>query len=79
MLTDIATADTDALPELLGIPELAAYLGVPVSTLYVWRQRGLGPPGFKVGKRVRYRAADVAKWLKERAGEEVNANEPPAA
>jgi excisionase family DNA binding protein len=63
--TDIASADTDGLPELLGIPELAAYLGVPVSTLYVWRQRGEGPPGFKVGKRVRYRASDVVAWLEQ--------------
>jgi excisionase family DNA binding protein len=66
MATDTPTADTP-LPELLSVPELSAYLGVPVSTLYLWRTRGEGPPGFKIGKVVRYRASEVSKWLEEQA------------
>lgn len=66
MATETATQDTP-LPELLSVPELASYLGVPVSTLYLWRTRGEGPPGFKIGKVVRYRASEVAKWLEEQA------------
>jgi excisionase family DNA binding protein len=58
------------LPELLSVPELADYLGVPVTTLYHWRGRGEGPPGFRVGKRLYYRAEEVAKWLEEQAAEE---------
>jgi excisionase family DNA binding protein len=56
------------LPELLTIDELAAYLDVPVTTLYLWRSRGQGPPGLKVGRRIRYRAADVTRWLEEQNG-----------
>ena len=56
-------AAKDALPEILSVAELAAYLGVPVSTIYFWRGRGEGPPGFKVGRQVRYRADDVSLWL----------------
>jgi predicted DNA-binding transcriptional regulator AlpA len=57
------------LPELLSAPGLADYLSVPVSTVYHWRNRGEGPPGFKVGKRVYYRADEVAKWLGQQAAE----------
>jgi excisionase family DNA binding protein len=63
MATDIRLADT--LPELLTVPQLADYLGVPVSTIYHWRTKGQGPPGFKLGKRVAFRAGDVARWLDE--------------
>jgi excisionase family DNA binding protein len=31
---------------LLTVQELAAYLAVPVATVYQWRWRGEGPPGF---------------------------------
>jgi excisionase family DNA binding protein len=57
------------LPKLLTIRELALYLDVPVSTIYLWRSRGTGPRGFKIGKQVRYRAPDVAEWVEERRDE----------
>lgn len=41
----------------------AEYLAVPVNTLYAWRYRGVGPPAIRVGKHIRYRRADVEKWL----------------
>jgi excisionase family DNA binding protein len=53
-------------PRLLSIRELAAYLNVPVQTLYVWRYNGDGPRGIKVGRHVRYRPEDVEEWLEER-------------
>jgi excisionase family DNA binding protein len=53
------------LPELLSAPELAEYVGVPLSTIYHWRSRGRGPHGFRVGKQVRFRASDVAAWLED--------------
>jgi excisionase family DNA binding protein len=59
----------NGLPELLSVGELAEYLNVPLSTIYLWRVRGEGPPGFKVGKQVRYRVADVAEWLETQRGE----------
>lgn len=47
--------------------ELAAYFGVPVASVYGWRYKGAGPPAFKVGRHVRYRIADVEKWLEAQA------------
>lgn len=65
MARDIAVADT-ALPEILSVTELAAYLNVPVSTIYFWRGRSEGPPGFKVGKRLCFRTDDIALWLEQK-------------
>lgn len=42
--------------------QLAEREGVPVTTIYQWRSRRTGPPGFKVGRHVRYRLADVIAW-----------------
>lgn len=66
------------LPDLLSVTELAEYLGVPVSTIHYWRGKELGPLGFKVGKQLRYRAADVAKWLEEMREAGFPASEPLA-
>ena len=49
--------------QLLTVEELADYLGVPVATLYQWRYRREGPPGFRVGRYVRYRRTDVKAWI----------------
>lgn len=43
--------------------DLAAYLGIPVKTLYQWRWRGDGPPVRKIGRHLRYDPADVRRWL----------------
>ena len=59
-----------ALPDrrpLLSAEELADYLGVPLSTVYVWNHRRQGPPALKVGRHLRYRWAEVATWLEEQA------------
>lgn len=44
---------------------LAAYLEVPVKTLYRWNHTGTGPKARKVGKHLRYRPEDVSAWLDE--------------
>jgi excisionase family DNA binding protein len=62
----MAVTETAELPRLMTAQQLAAYLGVPGSTVYLWRSRAIGPPGFRVGKQVRYREADVLEWLNER-------------
>lgn len=49
---------------LLTVMDLADYLGVPVATIYAWRYRGEGPPGFRVGRHVRFRRRDVEEWIK---------------
>jgi excisionase family DNA binding protein len=57
-------------PARLGsVEEVSEYLGVPVSTLYVWRHRRKGPRASRVGRHLRYRWADVEKWLDEQASE----------
>ena len=48
---------------LWSVEEASAYLGVPVSTLYQWRYRRIGPPSYRVGRYVRYDASSVRAWL----------------
>ena len=48
---------------LLTTDQLAAYLGVPRSTLYTWRYRGGGPSAIRVGRHLRYRSSEVERWL----------------
>jgi excisionase family DNA binding protein len=55
---------------LLSVDEVAEVLGVPVGTLYQWRHKGVGPLGLRVGRHLRYRAADVSEWIERRAAEE---------
>ena len=56
-----------SLPDLLTLRQLADYLQVPASTIYLWRTQGEGPVGFHVGKRLRFRRDDVADWLAEQS------------
>ncbi|MEV8339102.1 helix-turn-helix domain-containing protein [Leucobacter sp. NPDC077196] len=51
------------LEPLLDITELADYLGVPISTLYDWRARGLGPRAYRFGKRLKFALSDVQTWM----------------
>jgi len=51
---------------LVDVHELAAYLEVPVKTLYAWRYRREGPPAFRVGRHLRYRWSDVQRWIRLR-------------
>ncbi|HEX6054374.1 MAG TPA: helix-turn-helix domain-containing protein [Intrasporangium sp.] len=48
---------------LWSIDDLAAFLGVPVGTIYQWRTKGYGPVGVRVGRFVRFRPADVHAWV----------------
>jgi excisionase family DNA binding protein len=54
------------LDELLTLQEVAAWLKVPIGTLYRWRYVGEGPRGIRVGRYVRYRRCDVEAFLNER-------------
>ena len=57
------------LDRLLTVQELANYLGVPVATIYAWRYRHEGPPGFRVGRHVRFRRSDIEEWLNNQLDE----------
>lgn len=48
---------------LWSVQDVSAYLGVPVWTIYSWRSAGTGPPGRRMGKRLRYRPQDVRDWV----------------
>jgi predicted DNA-binding transcriptional regulator AlpA len=52
-----------ASDKLWSVHDLAKFLGVPVATLYQWRTKRYGPVGLRVGKHIRYRPADVERWL----------------
>ena len=51
------------LPPLLDIRELSEYLGVPVSTIYDWRSRGVGPRAYRFGKHLKFAVIDVTEWI----------------
>lgn len=46
-------------------PQVADMLGVPRSTVEVWRSRGIGPKFIRAGKHVRYESVDVLAWIEE--------------
>jgi excisionase family DNA binding protein len=55
--------------EILSAQELANYLQVPMATVYKWRSLGLGPQGLKAGRHLRFRKAEVDRWLLARQEE----------
>ncbi|WP_419818763.1 helix-turn-helix transcriptional regulator [Glaciibacter flavus] len=53
------------LARMMDIHELAAYLGVPVSTVYDWRTHGKGPTAYRFGKHLKFAVDDVRAWVAE--------------
>ncbi|MEZ0490785.1 helix-turn-helix transcriptional regulator [Kineococcus sp. TBRC 1896] len=51
------------LHTLLTTADVARIARTGESTVRYWRHLGTGPRGFKVGRRVLYRPADVEAWL----------------
>jgi prophage regulatory protein len=51
---------------LLKTTEMAERCRVSESTARYWRMIRFGPPSFKIGRRVVYRAGDVEAWIAER-------------
>jgi predicted DNA-binding transcriptional regulator AlpA len=53
--------------DMLDTKRVAAWLGMSVITLEIWRSKGKGPPFIKLTPRmVRYRRKDVLYWLAKR-------------
>ncbi len=57
--------DSWGLEPLLDVAELAAYLGVPISTVYDWRTRGAGPRAYRFGKHLKFAVSDVRLWVEQ--------------
>lgn len=56
------------LPDRYLTPEdLASLLSIPIETVYHWRKRRTGPPGFRIGRHIRYDPATVRVWIEHQA------------
>ncbi|MGW1708243.1 helix-turn-helix domain-containing protein [Streptomyces sp. NPDC002206] len=55
------------LPDRYLTPDdIAEMFGVPLETVYQWRRKRTGPPGFRIGKHVRYDPAEVRAYVTQR-------------
>ncbi|MFF6785781.1 helix-turn-helix domain-containing protein [Streptomyces sp. NPDC012510] len=55
------------LPDRYLTPDdIAEIFEVPKETVYQWRKKRTGPPGFRIGKHVRYDPADVHAYVTNR-------------
>ncbi|MFD8344900.1 helix-turn-helix transcriptional regulator [[Kitasatospora] papulosa] len=62
--TDPQTTLRAGLPDRYLTPgDIAGIFGVPLETVYQWRRKRTGPPGFRVGKHVRYDPAEVRAYV----------------
>ncbi len=62
------------LPDRYLIPEdIATLFGVPLETVYQWRKKRTGPPGFRVGKHLRYDPFAVRAWAEQRMADDAAA------
>jgi excisionase family DNA binding protein len=48
---------------LMDVHELAAHLGIPISTVYDWRVHGKGPAAYRFGKHLKFAISDVRAWI----------------
>ena len=55
--------DDWGLEPLMDVRELAAYLGIPISTVYDWRVHGKGPAAYRFGKHLKFAVSDVRAWI----------------
>ncbi|WP_413115187.1 helix-turn-helix domain-containing protein [Streptomyces sp. CY1] len=55
------------LPDRYLTPDdIAELFEVPLETVYQWRKKRVGPPGFRIGKYLRYDPSDVQQYVKGR-------------
>ncbi|MBL1117121.1 helix-turn-helix domain-containing protein [Streptomyces sp. 110] len=65
------TALRAGLPDRYLTPDdIAEMFEVSKETVYAWRKKRIGPPGFRVGKHVRYDPAAVKRWQDTRTAAE---------
>jgi predicted DNA-binding transcriptional regulator AlpA len=57
----------NGLPDRYLTPDdIAEMFEVPLETVYQWRKKRTGPPGFRIGKHLRYDPADIRAYVSER-------------
>ena len=64
LMDDQAALDSDDLPEVLTVPEVASLLRLNRNTVYEAFQRGEIPGGRKIGKSIRFSRDAVVQWLR---------------
>ncbi|MFF3983610.1 helix-turn-helix domain-containing protein [Streptomyces sp. NPDC001797] len=62
------------LPDRYLTPDdIAEMFEVPKETVYQWRKKRIGPPGFRIGKHLRYDPADVRAYVTSRKSHDSDA------
>ncbi|MFJ2816221.1 helix-turn-helix transcriptional regulator [Streptomyces sp. NPDC087294] len=62
------------LPDRYLTPDdIAAMFEVSLETVYQWRRKRTGPPGFRIGKHVRYDPTDVYAYIAQLKNAEIAA------
>ncbi|MFC4150593.1 helix-turn-helix transcriptional regulator [Micromonospora mangrovi] len=56
----------ELVDELWSVEDVAAFLRVPVETLYRWRKVKYGPPAARIGRHLRYDPVEVRAWVRSR-------------
>ncbi|MCM8555623.1 helix-turn-helix domain-containing protein [Streptomyces sp. STCH 565 A] len=65
--TDPRVTLRGGLPDRYLTPDdIADMFGVPLETVYQWRRKRTGPPGFRIGKHLRYDPTDVRAYVNQR-------------
>ncbi|NEB76447.1 helix-turn-helix domain-containing protein [Streptomyces sp. SID14478] len=65
--TDPRATLRGGLPDrYLTADDIAEIFEVPKETVYQWRKKRVGPPGFRIGKHIRYDPADVRAYVTQR-------------
>ncbi|MFF5008620.1 helix-turn-helix domain-containing protein [Streptomyces phaeochromogenes] len=65
--TDPRTVLRGGLPDHYLTPyDIAEMFEVPIETVYQWRKKRTGPPGFRIGKHLRYDPTDVRAYVTQR-------------
>jgi predicted DNA-binding transcriptional regulator AlpA len=62
----IATLRAGLPDRYLTPDDIAELFDVPKETVYQWRKKRTGPPGFRIGKHLRYDPAAVQRYTAER-------------
>ncbi|MDF3288496.1 helix-turn-helix domain-containing protein [Streptomyces silvisoli] len=72
--TDPRATLRGGLPDRYLTPDdIAELFDVPKETVYQWRKKRTGPPGFRIGKHIRYDPVAVSNWTAKRMAEDAAA------